>query len=176
MGPPSAGALPGASAASGFGAGGGGAIGAPMGGSVSSTIVSYVKQHGGGTIAVASQSSAASAILAGDANVAGIGGFSGRESDVSLSWLAQAVRSGKIRWVLDEEGSGAVGGGLPGDTRVGAKTAMAAVARECVAVTLSLGTGASGASSATGGSSASGSGTTLYDCKGRAAELASAGA
>jgi len=162
------------------GGGAGGAIGAPIGGTVSSAILSYVKQHGGGTIAVASQSNAASSILDEDANVAGIGGFSGRESEVSVSWLAQEVRSGKIRWVLDEQSSGAPGGGLRGDTRTGAKTAMAAVARECEAVTLSSsGSGASsasGTSSATGTSSASGSATTVYDCRGRAAELASAGA
>jgi hypothetical protein len=142
---------------SGASRGGGGALGAPIGGSVSSAILSYVKQHGGGTIAVASQSNAASSIVDGNTNVAGIGGFSGRESDVSVSWLAQEVRAGKIRWVLDEQSSssGGPGGGLRGDTRTGAKTAMAAVARECEAVTTS-------------------SATTLYDCAGRAAQLASA--
>ena len=39
--------------------------------------------------------------------MAGIGGFSGRESDVSVSWLAQEVRAGKIRWVLDEQSGAA---------------------------------------------------------------------
>ena len=118
----------------------------------------YVKQHGGGTIAVSSQSNAASAIIEQDANVAGIGGFSGRESDVSVSWLAQEVRTGKIRWVLDEQqGSGGAARGLPGDTRTGSKTAMAVVAKACQAVTLSS------------------SSTTLYDCQGRAQALASAG-
>ena len=67
-------------------------------------MLSYVKQHGGGTIAVASQSSAAQAIIDEDANVAGIGGFSGRESDVSVAWLAQEVRAGHIRWVVAEQG------------------------------------------------------------------------
>jgi 4-amino-4-deoxy-L-arabinose transferase-like glycosyltransferase len=180
------GAFPGVGGARGFGGGAGGALGAPMGGSVSSAMLAYVKQHGGGTIAVASQSNAASSIIAGNTNVAGIGGFSGRESDVSVSWLAQEVRMGKIRWVLDEEGSGTtrgLGGGLPGDTRTGAKTAMAAVARECVAVTLSSGSsgtsGASSTSSASGAAGRSGATTsttgTLYDCAGRAAALASAG-
>jgi 4-amino-4-deoxy-L-arabinose transferase-like glycosyltransferase len=145
----------------GFGArgGAGGALGAPIGGSVSSSVLAYVKAHGGGTIAVASQSNAASAILDGDANVAGIGGFSGRESDVSVSWLAQDVGTGEIRWVLDEESTGGSVGGLPGDTRTGAKKAMAAVAQACVAVTLS-----------SSGSAA------LYDCEGRAQALAAVGA
>jgi hypothetical protein len=145
-----------------------------MGGSVSSSILSYVKRHGGGTIAVASQSNAASSIIEQDASVAGIGGFSGRESDVSVSWLAQEVRSGKIRWVLDEPQSGGSGGGrLPGDTRTVSKTAMAAVAKACVAVTLaSSGSGTAGGS---GSSSTTGGSTTLYDCQGRAQALASAG-
>jgi hypothetical protein len=135
---------------------------------------------------VASQSNAASSIVAGNTNVAGIGGFSGRESDVSVSWLAQEVRSGKIRWVLYEQSSGGPGGGVRGDTRTGAKTAMAAVARACEAVTLpssgsgtSSAAGASGTSSTAGASSAgngSGAAGTLYDCAGRATALESAGA
>jgi hypothetical protein len=132
--------------------------------------MSYVKQHGGGTIAVSSQSSAASAIIASGAKVAGIGGFSGRESDVSVAWLAQEVSSGSIRWVLAEQsgaqGAGRGGGGLPGDTRAGSKAAMTAVAKACTAVTLSDG---SSASTATASGSSSG---TLYDCQGKAAQLA----
>jgi 4-amino-4-deoxy-L-arabinose transferase-like glycosyltransferase len=178
------GAFPGVGRARGLG--GGGALGAPIGGSVSSAMLAYVKDHGGGTIAVASQSNAASSIVAGNMNVAGIGGFSGRESDVSVSWLAQEVRSGKIRWVLYEQSSGGPGGGVRGDTRTGAKTAMAAVARACEAVTLpssgsgtSSAAGASGTSSTAGASSAgngSGAAGTLYDCAGRATALESAGA
>jgi 4-amino-4-deoxy-L-arabinose transferase-like glycosyltransferase len=159
--------------ASGTARGAGGALGAPIGGSVSSAILSYVKQHGGGTIAAASQSNAASSIVEGNTNVAGIGGFSGRESDVSVSWLAQEVRTGKIRWVLYEQSSGGPGGGLRGDTRTGAKTAMAAVARACEAVTFS--SNGSGGSTEAGSSSATGSAATLYDCAGRATALASAG-
>ncbi len=45
----------------------------------------YAKAHGGGTIGVESQSTAAAAILANDADVAGLGGFSGRESTVSAA-------------------------------------------------------------------------------------------
>jgi 4-amino-4-deoxy-L-arabinose transferase-like glycosyltransferase len=160
----------GSGAPRGFGAGGpGGAIGAPIGGAVTSSVESYVKRHGGGTIAVASQSNAATAILDGEDDVAGIGGFSGRESVVSANWLANEIRAGKIRWVLDEEGAGGFagpgalggarqGGGLPGDTRVGAKDAIAAVAKACEKVTQ-------------GSSTTSG----LYDCSGRAAALESTG-
>ena len=43
-------------------------------------------------MAVESQSEAATAILAGHDNVAGIGGFSGEESSVSLAWIQMEVR------------------------------------------------------------------------------------
>jgi 4-amino-4-deoxy-L-arabinose transferase-like glycosyltransferase len=169
--------ISGAAGGGGFGGGpggaGGGAIGAPMGNSASiSAAISYAKTHGGGTIAVSSQSSAAQPIIDQDANVAGIGGFSGRESDVSISWLAQEARDGKVRWVLVEQG-GASGGGLrlAGDTRQGSKAAMAAVAKVCTAVSISTSstTGTSGA----GTVSAEGK---LYDCQGHAAALLAAGA
>ncbi len=155
----SAPAGPGGGGFAGPGAGGG-----PFGSSSSlSAILAYVQAHGGGTVAVASQSSAASAIIAKGAAVAGIGGFSGRESDVSARWLAEEVSSGRIRWVLAEEGAGGRFGGRfggpPGDTRTGARTAMAAVASACTRVQTS--------SSSTAGA--------LYDCRGSAAELARAG-
>ncbi len=56
---------------------------APLGDSQTiSQAIAYAKSHGGGTVAVASQSSAATEIVDDGAEVAGIGGFSGRESDV----------------------------------------------------------------------------------------------
>ncbi|HEX8714394.1 MAG TPA: glycosyltransferase family 39 protein, partial [Solirubrobacteraceae bacterium] len=163
----------------GFGAGFGG--GSPIGNDRTITqALAYVEQHGGGTIAVSSQSSAASAIIASGAKVAGIGGFSGRESDVSASWLAQRVRSGAIRWVL-VEGTGAQrsGPGLPGDTRPGSKAAMTAVAKACsrVALTMSAGSASGAASSpvsARSGGMSGGGEAALYDCRGDAAALANA--
>jgi 4-amino-4-deoxy-L-arabinose transferase-like glycosyltransferase len=128
-------------------------------------VLSYVTGHGGGTIAVSSQSSAAAAIIDRNANVAGIGGFSGRESDVSVAWLAQEVHSGRIRWVLAEGSAGRPG--VPGDTRVGAKPAMSAVASACRSVPLP----AAAESSTRSGSASS----RLYDCEGRTAALAAAG-
>jgi 4-amino-4-deoxy-L-arabinose transferase-like glycosyltransferase len=158
----------------GFGAGG--AIGAPTGNDATTTAaLAYVKAHGGGTIAVSSQSTAATAIVAGGAKIAGIGGFSGRESDVSVSWLAAEVRSGRIRWVLAEQ-TGAQGGpAMPGDTRAGSKAAMTAVTKACRKVTLAT-SAATGASGTTNGGNAAfragGSATSsLYDCQGRAAAL-----
>jgi len=161
--------------------GGGGAIGAPLGNSQTiSAAIAYAKSHGGGTVAVASQSSAATEIVEDGAEVAGIGGFSGRESDVSISWLAGEVSRGQIRWVLVES---ATQGGprLPGDTRQGSTKALDAAARACTKVTLSSSTrtGTTGRTSATGtaagvrGTGESGE-SALYDCAGRAAELARA--
>jgi 4-amino-4-deoxy-L-arabinose transferase-like glycosyltransferase len=153
------------------GAGGGGfpQFGGGFGGEDSSltAIVQYVDTHGGGTIAVSSQSSAATPIISSDAHVAGIGGFTGQESDPSIAWLASEVAAGRIRWVLDD-GSGAPrftggspslfgggsrfgrpAGGIGG--RPGASAALGAAARACTAVQTGAGT--------------------LYDCAGRAAAL-----
>jgi 4-amino-4-deoxy-L-arabinose transferase-like glycosyltransferase len=91
-------------------------------------IIVFVKRHGGGTIAVSSQSNAAYAIIHQDYDVAGIGGFSGRESDPTISWFASEVGDGRIRWVYNE-GTGNFGSaadGREGDTRI-----LDAVARVC---------------------------------------------
>ncbi len=154
----------------GAGRGGGGGIGSPMGNErTTARAIAYAKSHGGGTVAVSSQSSAASQIVGDGADVAGIGGFSGRESDVSIAWLAGEVGRGQIRWVLAEGGGTASGPRLAGDTREGSKKAITAVTQACRKVTLG--------SSATGGESAAtsggGSSSTLYDCQGRAAALLS---
>jgi 4-amino-4-deoxy-L-arabinose transferase-like glycosyltransferase len=125
-----------------FRGGGGGSFGA---GSVSQADLAYVKAHGGGTLAIASQTGAASAIIGDDANVAGIGGFSGAESDPSIAWFASEVASGHIRFVID--------GSSPNlGNRPGASAALNAAARVC-----------------TPGTAADN--TTIYDCKGKAAAL-----
>jgi hypothetical protein len=130
----------------GFGGGAGGPFGSS--GASLSSVVSYVNSHGGGTIAVDSQSGAAGSIIEGGAKVAGIGGFSGRESQVSIKWLAQAVQSGRIRWVLV---SGTGGGGFQ-DGRIGASELMAAVQKVGTKVLTT-------------------NGGTLYDLSGKAAQL-----
>jgi 4-amino-4-deoxy-L-arabinose transferase-like glycosyltransferase len=89
-----------------------------------SAAVTYAKAHGGGTIAVSSQSGAAGQLIADGADIAAIGGFSGRESQVSVDWLADAVEQGRIRWVLTEGANG-----LQQDGRVGATEVMAVAAQ-----------------------------------------------
>jgi hypothetical protein len=113
-------------------------------------VLNYVNAHGGGTVGVESQSSAAAAIVSSHANVAGLGGFSGRESSVSVAWLATEVKTGRLRWVL-AQGSGTFMPGPGGDTRTGSQTAFSVVAKTCRAVTVS--------------------GVSLYDCQGKAAAL-----
>jgi 4-amino-4-deoxy-L-arabinose transferase-like glycosyltransferase len=133
--------------------GAGGTAGGPFGGNTQqlTEALAYVKAHGGGTLGVGSQQGASSAVIAGQ-KVAGIGGFSGRESEVTASWLADAVSAGKIRWVLtDSSGSGGGMGGMSTDSRVGDRSVMSAVQQTCTAV-----------------SSVDG----LYDCQGQGAALA----
>jgi 4-amino-4-deoxy-L-arabinose transferase-like glycosyltransferase len=128
-----------------------GAHGGPFGGTTQSLTqaVRYADSHGGGTVAVSSQSEAATSVIDG-ARVAGIGGFSGRESETTAAWLAREVRAGRIRWVLTATG---FGGGPVGDKRVGAGRALSAAAAACQPVSAVSG---------------------LYDCAGSAAKLAAA--
>ncbi|HST38058.1 MAG TPA: glycosyltransferase family 39 protein [Conexibacter sp.] len=105
------------------GAGGGGMFG---GDADLTEALTYVNANGGGTIGVSSQQGAATSIIQSGASVAGIGGFSGRESEVSIDWLANAVERGEIRWVLVSDTGGGMGGS---DGRTGATTAMDAAAQ-----------------------------------------------
>jgi hypothetical protein len=117
-------------------------------------VLAYVKAHGGGTLALSSQTGAASAIITKGAAVGGIGGFSGRESQVSLAWMSSAVQSGRIRWVLGDTQRG-FGRALPGDTRTGATDVMAVVAKACKKISVSS--------------------STLYDCQGSVGRIAAGG-
>jgi 4-amino-4-deoxy-L-arabinose transferase-like glycosyltransferase len=127
-------------------AGGPGGPGGPgggpgFGGQSLTQALDYAAQHGGGTVGVSSQTGASSTIIGSGANVAGLGGFSGRESEVSVKWLAQAVKDGRIRWVMTDAG----GFGGPGrDGRVGSSKVMSAVSGACKPTSV----------------------TSLYDCQG----------
>jgi 4-amino-4-deoxy-L-arabinose transferase-like glycosyltransferase len=149
--------------AGGFAGPGGGGFagrggGGPFGGNSASltAAVNYAKSHGGGTIGVASQSSASDAIITLNADVAGLGGFSGRESSVSPQWLATEVAAGRLRWVIAD---GTQGAQLPGDTRTGSTDAFSIVKQTCKAVTVN---GTSGGS------------VTMYDCAGKATAILAA--
>jgi hypothetical protein len=140
----------------GMGCGGPGGGGAPGGGGMSggdrsslTEALAYTRAHGGGTIAVSSQSGAGSQVVDG-AEVAAIGGFSGNESEVSAAWLADAVRAGKVRWVL----TATDGRGGFSDGRTGSRSVMAAVENSCNPVDQLSG---------------------LYDCEGAESALTEAG-
>jgi 4-amino-4-deoxy-L-arabinose transferase-like glycosyltransferase len=152
--PPGAGPMP--------GGGGGGMFG---GSSNLTEVLAYTKADGGGTVAVSSQQGASDAIIRSNADVAGIGGFSGRESEPSVSWFAQEVGNGNIRWVLT---GGQMGGGMGGDGRAGSNAVMTAVQSVCTAIPSSAyeGITTSGSTSSSG----------LYDCRGKAGALADAAA
>jgi len=110
---------PGPSPGGGFGGAGG-----MFGGNGNLTeALAYARSHGGGTVAVSSQQGASEAIIRSGANVAALGGFSGRESQVTVAWLAQQVREGHIRYVLTDGRSG----GRRNDGRVGSSAVMAVV-------------------------------------------------
>ncbi|MGZ4168392.1 MAG: ArnT family glycosyltransferase [Solirubrobacteraceae bacterium] len=116
-----------------FGFGGGAGAGGPGGmfGGDSASLTAaetYAKAHGGGAIGVESQSAAAAAILANNGNVAGLGGFSGRESTVSAQWLAMEVQNGKLRWILADGTSQGFAGGFGGAGRDGRQGSAAALA------------------------------------------------
>jgi hypothetical protein len=106
--------------------------------------VKYAKAHGGGTVVTSSQNGTSSQVIAG-ADIAAIGGFSGRESQVTATWLADAIDAGHVRWVLTDSG----GGGAPNDTRIGSSSVMTLVGNTCSSTTVNG----------------------LYDCAGKAAAL-----
>jgi 4-amino-4-deoxy-L-arabinose transferase-like glycosyltransferase len=155
----------------GFGAGGGTGGPPSIGGGMSggggmfggedlSSVLEYTEAHGGGTIAVDSQSGAATSIIEDGAEVAGIGGFSGKESSVSAEWLEERIESGAIAWIYTNGESGSVGGlggagGTGGDTRTGSESAIDTVVKSCTKVDSSEYESSEGESAGSG---------TLYQC------------
>jgi 4-amino-4-deoxy-L-arabinose transferase-like glycosyltransferase len=131
----------------------------------------YAKAHGGGAIGVSSQSSAAAAILSSNADVAGLGGFSGRESSVTAAWIAIEVSNGRLRWVIND---GNQDFKAQGDTRTGSQTAMSVVTQVCPAVTIGATSTASKGAAATGTGTTSTGSVKMYDCRGRAAAILAA--
>ncbi len=137
-----------------------------------SSILDYTEAHGGGTIAVDSQSGASASIIEGGAEVAGIGGFSGKESSVSAEWLDERIADGDISWIYTSGLGGAIGGegastgGPGGDTRTGSESAIDTVVESCTAISASAyGSSSESETSESAGAVTAGSGT-LYKCGG----------
>jgi 4-amino-4-deoxy-L-arabinose transferase-like glycosyltransferase len=142
-----------------------GGAGGMFGGEDLSSVLEYTEAHGGGTIAVDSQSGASSSIIEDGAEVAGIGGFSGKESSVSAEWLEERIESGAIGWIYTSGsaagfgGTGAPAGGSSsggpgGDTRTGSESAIDTAVKSCTKVA---------SSEYESGSETTGGGT-LYRC------------
>jgi hypothetical protein len=157
----------------------GGGPGGMFGGEDLSQILEYTEAHGGGAIAVDSQSGASAPIIEEGAEVAGIGGFSGKESSVSASWLDGRIDSGAITWIYTSGLDSSTGGpGLGGgDSRTGSESAIDTVVAQCTAIPSSAYSSSSestnGASESTAATSESAattvggsasSGATLYKC------------
>jgi 4-amino-4-deoxy-L-arabinose transferase-like glycosyltransferase len=121
-----------------------GSAGGMFGSEGLSSVLEYTEAHGGGTVAVDSQSEAAASIIESGAEVAGIGGFSGKESSVSVAWLEGRIESGAITWIYAGGlGGGATGGpaggfggggSAGGDTRTGSESAIDTVVKSCTEV------------------------------------------
>ncbi len=160
LGPPPGGRSFGGRGLGGPAFGGGGAPG--LGGSTSSAAITgalrYVVAHGATkrfTLVVQSEEEAATAVIAGEP-VASMGGFTGRETVLTHSYLARLVARGEARYFLL---GGQTGFGGPGRT---ANAAVATITSLCKAV--------SSSAWSTAGSSSS----TLYDCAGKAKAIANA--
>jgi 4-amino-4-deoxy-L-arabinose transferase-like glycosyltransferase len=94
-------------------------------------IIAFVKSQGGGPLAISQQQVAATAIIAQNTDIVGLGGFTGRESAPSVSWFAGEVARGHVEWVY-EDGTGDYGS--PADGRTGDSLLLAAVARACTLI------------------------------------------
>ncbi len=152
--PPAGGPGPGAR---GFAPGAGGGLG---GGSTDiSAALSYVESHGATkrfALIVSSEQEAATSVIKGD-SVAAMGGFTGRETVLTSSYLARLVRSGAARYFLLGGNTGPVG------PAGGSNAAASTIESACRQV------------SSSAWSSSSSSNGTLYDCAGRAEKIASSG-
>ncbi len=139
-----------------------------FGGESLTSVLEYTEAHGGGTVAVDSQSEAAASIIESGAEVAGIGGFSGKESSVSAAWLEERIESGAITWIYTSGLGAAIGGpptgGIGGDTRTGSESAIETAVRSCTEISSSA-YESSSESTGTAAVGASGTGT-LYKCDG----------
>ena len=167
---PPAGGIPGQGAPT-QGGFGGGRTGGGFGGTGSSADVdaalAYATANGPGsrwTLIVGNEQQAAQYVIAGK-RVASMGGFTGRETVLTPSYLSKLVSSGEARYFL--LGSSGFGGGFgPGSNNAAATTV------ESVCTAVDTDAWSSTSSTTTGSTVASSS--SLYDCSGKAAELARA--
>jgi 4-amino-4-deoxy-L-arabinose transferase-like glycosyltransferase len=134
-----------------LGGGGGGFSGADS--ASIARALAYAKAHDPGTrwtLIVSSEQAAAPYVIKGE-SVAAMGGFTGRETVLTSSYLASLVRSGQARYFL--LGSGGAGLGPFG----GNNQAVSTITSVCTKVSYGAGTTST---------------SSLYDCAGKAAAIA----
>jgi 4-amino-4-deoxy-L-arabinose transferase-like glycosyltransferase len=139
----------------GFFRGGGGGFGGSDSGSIESALA-YAKAHDPGTrwtLIVSSEQAAAPYVIKGE-SVAAMGGFTGRETVLTSSYLASLVRSGQARYFL--LGSGGAGFGPFGSNN----QAVSTITSVCTKVAYGAGTTST---------------SSLYDCAGKADAIAAQG-
>jgi 4-amino-4-deoxy-L-arabinose transferase-like glycosyltransferase len=118
--------------------------------------LTYAKAHDPGTrwtLIVSSEQAAAPYVIKGE-SVAAMGGFTGRETVLTSSYLSSLVRSGQARYFL--LGSGGAGFGPFG----GNNQAVSTITSVCKKVSYGAGTTST---------------SSLYDCAGKAAAIAAQG-
>jgi 4-amino-4-deoxy-L-arabinose transferase-like glycosyltransferase len=129
-----------------------------------SAALAYAEKHAAAkrfALIVSSEQAAADFVVKGEP-VAAMGGFTGRETVLTSSYLARLVRSGQARYFL----LGGTGGFGPGG---GSNSAASLVESACRVVSTSAWSGS------TAGSGSSAGGGALYDCAGRAEAILAAG-
>ena len=104
------------------------------------------------TLVVQSEEEAATAVIAGEP-VASMGGFTGRETVLTNSYLARLISRHEARYFLL---GGQTGTGGPGGTSNAAVSTITSICKAVSTTTLSTSSG------------------TLYDCAGKAAAIANA--
>ena len=139
--------------------GGGTAQAGGTGGTTSSAAITaalkYVESHGATKrfgLIVQNEQEAAAAVIAGEP-VASMGGFTGRETVLTNSYLARLISRHEARYFLL---GGQTGTGGPGGTSNAAVSTITSICKAVSTTTLSTSSG------------------TLYDCAGKAAAIANA--
>lgn len=155
-----------------------GAVGAMRGGELrdSSKLLAYVDSHAGNdryVLATTNSMTSAPLIIESGDRVISTGGFTGADPILTQSSLAELVRRGEVRYFLVQRGGG---GGFPGPG--GRSDALARVPQACTAVPAQEWGGAAAPRLPADverrfGQDRPGAGALqLYDCQGRAAQLA----
>ncbi|HEX3563689.1 MAG TPA: glycosyltransferase family 39 protein [Solirubrobacterales bacterium] len=164
------GAFPGGPSSSSRGSTGGLPGGGMFGGGSDSQLTAlgkYVQSHDPGSRwdVLTQTSREADPMILDGIKAGSMGGFNGDDPVLNTDAIAKLVSTGEVRYF-------ALGDAFPGRT---GSSGVQAVEKICTAVPSSTWGGTSSQSSGSNGAAPGGMGTTLYDCLGKASQLAAAG-